>query len=173
MGVTPAPAGDYGRVMLSLNKRSSWAFYADPAPNVGNTFLIPSARMVTLTLNGRFVDAEQGAAGARFYDVQDGVFYAHEADSGGLWQVTIVNGVPSVQEIQHGYGVGAGQRPLVVNNGKLQVMAPGDFVLGVAVDFPALLTSGTLQQLSLSSANQLPLLLSNGSAATLQVIING
>lgn len=153
----------------------SWNWYASTAhlPGSGNSFTIPTVRRVTLTLSGRYIESTQGATGAVFYDVQDGTFYAHEADGTGLWLVTIANAVPTVQQISPDYGLGVGQRPVVLANGKPQLLAAGDFVLGVAMNFPMLLNSGATANLKLPSSNTLPLKLNNGSTTTLQVTLNG
>lgn len=164
--------GDAGMLRTPPRRYMGWNWYTVPSTR-SNAFTIPTTRMVTLTLNGRFIDAAQGAAGAKFYDVQDGTFYAHEADGNGMWQVSIVGGVPTVTQVTHGYGIGQGQRPVVVASGDLQVLAPGDFLLGVAMNFPYQLSGGSLQQMALSSANTLPLILTNGTNTTLQVTLNG
>lgn len=170
MGVTPAPGGNYGRaVPVDGRKYGSWYWYSLTAHIAGNSFTIPTTLAVTLLLNGRFVEVERGSIGATFYDVGDGTYFAHEVDGSGTWQVVITNGVPVVTQVN----APSGQRPVVVANGKLSLLSQNDFLLGVGVDFPAILTDGTIQEVSLTAASVLPLVLTNGSTATLQVILHG
>lgn len=172
----PGPAfvgTSYGRTSVIPVDRRAWNWYADPNQSVGNTFVIPSSRRVTILRDGRYAELSQGSSGAVFYDFADGTYYAHEADGSGLWQVSIAGGVPTVTQVTHGYGIGQGQRPVTVTSGHLQVLAPGDFLLGVAMNFPYQLSGGSLQQMALSSANTLPLILTNGTNTTLQVTLNG
>jgi len=172
----PGLLGDSSRGKWYGRRERAWPWWNEPNhQTAGAAVTIPTSRRVSLTLgtSGRLVDVQQGASGATFYDVADGTYYAHEADGTGLWLVTIVNAVPTIQQITPGYGLGVGQRPVVVAGGKNQLLAAGDFVLGVAMSFPALLSSGSLTQVALPSANTLPIQLSDGSSSTLKVTLNG
>lgn len=55
----------------------------------GNTVIIPSTNLVTLTVKGVYVGSSKGAAGAYFYDLDDDVYYAHESEGAGAWKVEV------------------------------------------------------------------------------------
>ena len=55
----------------------------------GNTVVIPSTNLVTLTVRGVYVGSSKGATGAHFYDLDDDVYYAHESEGAGAWKVEV------------------------------------------------------------------------------------
>lgn len=62
----------------------------------GNTVVIPTAKLVTLTVKGVYVGSSKGATGAHFYDLDDDVYYAHESEGAGAWMVEVQGAVVTV-----------------------------------------------------------------------------
>lgn len=65
------------------------------------------------------------------------------------------------------------RRPIVRAGGRDQQLPPGDTVLGVPVAMPAYQAAGTMLRLVLKANYALSVIKSDGSALTVQVIING
>lgn len=117
-----ANLGDVGQwaknVPASMTQFTLWAAWPNvgtvcqpPVPrNVGNWFTtqpkppgvvaaIPTTGTVTLTQHGWPVDQQGGTGTVYFGDLDDGTYYATQAESGGVWRVDVVNNVVTVTQI--------------------------------------------------------------------------
>ena len=84
------PAGNSYSVMAEHQASVSFARnFTLSRKTSGNTVIIPSTNLVTLTVKGVYVGSSKGAAGAYFYDLDDDVYYAHESEGAGAWKVEV------------------------------------------------------------------------------------
>lgn len=65
----------------------------------GRAAAIPASGTVSLTQNGFPVDQQGGAGTVYFYDLDDGVYFATQADTGKVWRVDVTGATVTVTPI--------------------------------------------------------------------------
>lgn len=110
MGNPITPLGAIGR-NVSVFKDWRYALYYGDTSQVSVTVDIPinGTGVITLTLKGQQVDAVRAGGGhAFFYDLDTGIYYAHEAEGARTWYVEVSGASVTVIEISGGGGYGGG-----------------------------------------------------------------
>lgn len=129
LAVTPAVWPDVSRNKLTIGKVG----FA-PARGIQNDHLhvvvdIPVAGTpyITVLQEGQWKGGTRASGGhAYFYDLDDGVYYALDADGGGVWRVTVAGESVTVEELSGSALPGT----LYLDNGRLKASLDGSPIAG-------------------------------------------
>lgn len=90
---------DVGASAALVLPRAAGNYFTTVPKEPGRAAAIPASGTVSLTQNGFPVDQQGGAGTVYFYDLDDGVYFATQADTGKVWRIDVAGGTVTVTPI--------------------------------------------------------------------------
>ncbi|MBG6290806.1 hypothetical protein I5I61_25390 [Pseudomonas nitroreducens] len=82
--------------------RSTGNYFTTAPKAPGRAAAIPASGTVSLTQNGFPVDQQGGTGTVYFYDLDDGTYFATQADTGKVWRVDVAGATVTVTPVGGG-----------------------------------------------------------------------